>query len=190
MRESLMTTEKFEEVARVADRVAEGMRLEFIDEQLGVKAPPDGAHGRIIQWLIRTFLLFRPELFLTPEQGLKVGQYRKGRARPDGVLAGADAFVGQGEWADPAPVLMVVEVTSDDQDTERRDREEKPLAYAASGIPLYLLIDRQYGELTVYSEPTPARYEKKLTVPFGATVELPDPVQVELDSAPLADWVR
>ena len=58
---------------------------------------------------------------------------REGRARPDGSLVPADAFVGQGEWADPAPVLMVVEVTSYDSDTDRRDRVEKPRAYAETG---------------------------------------------------------
>ncbi|MFJ9365657.1 Uma2 family endonuclease [Nocardia sp. NPDC101769] len=185
-----MTTEEFEELARAADRIAEGVRLEFINGQLGAKAMPDGDHARIIQWLIRIFVITRPELFLTPEQGLRVERYRKGRARPDGALAGADSFVGQGEWADPAPVLMVVEVTSDDQDTERRDRQEKPRAYAATGIPVYLLIDRDSCEVTVHSAPNDARYRHILTVPFGATVPLPTPVGIELDTTPLMDWVR
>ncbi|SER50058.1 Putative restriction endonuclease [Streptomyces qinglanensis] len=48
----------------------------------------------------------------------------------------------QGEWADPAGVLMTVEVTSYDSDTDRRDRQEKPAAYAAAGIPVCLLVDR------------------------------------------------
>ncbi|WP_406234015.1 Uma2 family endonuclease [Nocardia sp. NBC_01009] len=188
--ESFMTTEEFEELARAADRIAEGVRLEFIDGQLGAKAMPDGDHGRIMQWLIRTFMMFRPELFLTPEQGLRVDRYRKGRARPDGALAAADAFVGQGEWADPGPVLLVVEVTSDDQGTDRRDQQEKPLAYADTGIPVYLLIDRDSCEVTIHSEPHGSRYERILTVPFGATVRLPKPVDVELNTEPLKDWVR
>ncbi|MFQ6326633.1 Uma2 family endonuclease [Nocardia sp. CWNU-33] len=188
--ESLMTTEEFEELARAADRIAEGVRLEFVNAQLAAKAMPDGDHGRIMQWLIRTFMMFRPELFLTPQQGLRIDRYRTGRARPDGALAAADAFVGQGEWADPEPVLLVVEVTSDDQGTERRDRQEKPRAYAETGIPVYLLIDRDSCEVTIYSEPRVDRYERSLTVPFGATVELPHPVNVELDTEPLKDWVR
>ncbi|MEU4838756.1 Uma2 family endonuclease [Nocardia testacea] len=116
--EEIMTTEEFEELARLAGRVSEGIRLEFIEGRLGAKGGADGDHGRILQWLIRMFILARPELFLSVEQGLKVDAYRKGRARPDGTLADADAFVGQGEWADPDPVLMVVEVTSRDSDTE------------------------------------------------------------------------
>lgn len=185
-----MTTDEFEALARAADRITEGVRLEFIDGQLGAKAMPDGDHDRIIQWLIRIFLLARPELFLTPERGLKIDRYRKGRARPDGALALADAFVGQGEWADPDPVLLAVEVTSDDQDTERRDRKEKPRAYADTGIPIYLLIDRDSYEVTVHSEPKDGRYERVLTVPFGVRIHLPDPVDVELDTEPLKDWVR
>ncbi|MEV5836243.1 hypothetical protein [Nocardia sp. NPDC052112] len=43
--ESLMTTEQFEELARTADHIAEGVRLEFIDGKLVVKAVPDGDHG-------------------------------------------------------------------------------------------------------------------------------------------------
>ncbi|MCU1648346.1 MAG: hypothetical protein JWN03_8621 [Nocardia sp.] len=185
-----MTIEEFEELARAADRIAEGVRLEFIDGKLGAKAVPDGDHSRIIQWLIRIFLTARPDLFLTPEQGLQIDRYRKGRARPDGVLADADAFVGQGEWADPSPVLMAVEVTSDYQDTERRDRQENPRAYADTGIPIYLLIDRDTCEIIVHSDPRESRYARVLTVPFGATVQLPDPVNITLNTEPLKDWVR
>ncbi|MRH91845.1 Uma2 family endonuclease [Nocardia sp. SYP-A9097] len=188
--ESLMTIEEFEELARAADRITEGVRLEFIDGKLGAKAVPDGDHSRIMQWLIRIFLTARPDLFLTPEQGLKIERYRKGRARPDGALADADAFVGQGEWAAAGAVLLVVEITSDDQDTERRDRVEKPRAYADTGIPVYLLIDRDTCEITVHSEPNQARYDRILTVPFGSVVQLPEPVDVTLDTGALKDWVR
>ncbi|MFD4404020.1 hypothetical protein ACFWPH_14800 [Nocardia sp. NPDC058499] len=55
------------------------------------------------------FILARPELFLSIEQGLQVEAYRKGRARPDGVLADADAFVGQGEWAAPVGLTLDTE---------------------------------------------------------------------------------
>lgn len=184
-----MTTEEFEELARLAGRVSEGIRLELINGRLGAKAVADGDHGRILQWLIRMFIMLRPELFLSMEQGLKVEQYRKGRARPDGALADADAFVGQGEWADPEPVLMVVEVTSRDRDTEQRDRREKPVAYAATGIPVYLLIDREFGEITVFSHPVDSRYQRRVTVAIGDHVELPDPVGVALDTEPLKAWV-
>ncbi|QBS41824.1 Uma2 family endonuclease [Nocardia sp. CS682] len=188
--ESLMTTEEFEELARIAGRVSEGLRLEFIDGKLGAKAVPDGDHGCIIEWLIRAFLLLRPELWLFQEQGLKVEGYRSGRARPDGALAPSGVFAGQPEWADPDPVLLVVEVTSHDQDTDRRDREEKPRAYAQTGIPVYLLVDRDSCEFVVYSTPVDGKYQRSLTQPFGTVLTLPDPIGGTIDTEPIKDWVR
>ncbi|MFF4155684.1 Uma2 family endonuclease [Streptomyces sp. NPDC001678] len=184
-----MLPEEFEEFARLAARTVEGVRLEFINGKLGVKPVPDGDHGRIIQWLLRICIQARPELFLH-EQGLKLPAYRKGNARPDGTLAPSDAFVGQGEWASVEGVLMVVEVTSYDSDTDRRDRSEKPRAYAEAGIPVYLLIDRDTCEVVVYSDPDGVRYEQVRIVPFGKPLALPDPVGIELDTEPLKDWVR
>jgi Uma2 family endonuclease len=184
-----MLPEGFEELARFAAHTQEGLRLEFINGKLGVKAVPDGDHGRIIQWLMRICIQTHPELYLH-DQGLKIQTYRDGRARPDGVLAPSDVFVGVGEWADPDQVLMVVEVTSHDSDTDRRDRVEKPRAYAETGIPVYLLIDRDSCEVTVYSMPDGVRYEQVQIVPFGKQAALPGPVGIVLDTEPLKDWVR
>ncbi|MEU7582226.1 Uma2 family endonuclease [Streptomyces sp. NPDC041068] len=188
-RPQMLVTE-FEEIARSAARAAEGARLEFIHGHIRGKAVPDGDHGRIIQWLIRICMQHNPDLWLDPSQGLVIETYRGGRARPDGSLAPADAFVGQGEWADPAPVLMVVEVTSYDSDTDERDRVEKPRAYAETGIPVYLLIDRDTCEVKVHSQPDGVRYEQVMTLPFGKEVALPDPVGITLDTEPLKNWTR
>ncbi|MFJ8540563.1 Uma2 family endonuclease [Streptomyces sp. NPDC093586] len=185
-----MLVTEFEELARHAARSIEGARLEFINGHLGGKAVPDGGHGRVIQWLTRICLQHRPDLWLDPTQGLVIEAYREGRARPDCSLAPAEAFVGQGEWADPAPVLMVVEVTSYDSDTDRRDRVEKPRAYAETGIPVYLLIDRDTCEVKVHSRPDGGRYETVQTLPFGKEVVLPEPVGIPLDTEPLKNWVR
>ncbi|MFI9581472.1 Uma2 family endonuclease [Streptomyces sp. NPDC052236] len=182
--------EEFDEATRILARTTEGVLLELIDGKLRSRVGPDGDHGRIIQWLTRICLQSRPELWLHPDQGLQVQAYRKGRARPDGSFAPSDAFVGEGEWANPDPVLMVVEVTSYDSDTDQRDRVEKPRAYAETGIPLYLLIDRDNCAVTVFSEPDGVRYENAHTVPFGKTVSLPDPVGITLETEALKEWVR
>ncbi|MFC4376657.1 Uma2 family endonuclease [Nocardia halotolerans] len=120
---------------------------------------------------------------------VKIDTYRAGRARPDGALAPTGVFAGQPEWADPAPVLMVVEVTSRDQDTDRRVRREEPRAYARTGIPVYLLIDREKGCVVVRSDPVDGEYERMMIQPFGAEVEIPAPVGVTLDTEPLKAWV-
>ncbi|PJN03235.1 hypothetical protein CG740_11915 [Streptomyces sp. CB01201] len=185
-----MLTEDFEAVARIAAREVEGMRLEFLDGIVRSKAMPDGDHGRIIQWLTRICLQYRPELWLHPGQGIKAQQYRAGRAIPDAALAPSEAFVGQGDWVDPEAVLMAVEVTSGDSDTHRRDHVEKPRAYAETGIPVYLLMDRAKCEVSVYSQPNGSRYESVHIVPYGTDIALPDPVGITLRTEQLKDWVR
>ncbi|MEV7122688.1 Uma2 family endonuclease [Kitasatospora griseola] len=192
---AVMTTERpqmelaqFREIAITAER--EEVVLEFINGRIGVKPVPDGDHGEIIRWVSKRCMQYRPDLWLYAEQGLKVERYRAGHAKPDGALARDDAFAGQGEWADPDQVLMVVEVTSYDADTHRRDRVEKPLAYAEARIPVYLLIDRDAGSVTVHSEPEDGRYESVVTLAYGHEVVLPDPVGVTLNTEELKRYSR
>ncbi|KAF4407329.1 MULTISPECIES: Uma2 family endonuclease [Streptomyces] len=180
-----MLVEEFEQLARTAP---ETVRLEFIKGKLEVKPVPDGIHGAIVMWLVKQCMQQRPELALYPEQGLRTESYRKGRARPDGVLVPEDHFVGQGEWAEPSGVLMTVEVTSHDPDTDRRDRVDKRDGYAAAGIPVHLLIDREECSLTVHSQPVGGKYRSRATCPYGALVELPVPVGMKLDTSKLLDY--
>ncbi|MFD4696669.1 Uma2 family endonuclease [Streptomyces niveus] len=180
-----MSVDEFEELAR---RAPEMVRLEFINGKVQVKSVPDGNHGEIVKWLQKRCMQFRPELWLYAEQGLCVDTYRKGRARPDGALAPDDYFVGQGEWSGADGVLMAVEVTSRDGDTEKRDRIEKRDGYAAAGIPVYLLIDRDVSSLTVHAEPEKGEYRSVTIRPFGAVVELPDPVGITLETEKLKDY--
>ncbi|GAA3869311.1 Uma2 family endonuclease [Streptomyces sedi] len=187
LRGAQMPVEDFEELARSAP---ETVSLEFLDGRIEVKKLPDGDHGAIIMWMIRQCIQARPDLDLHPEQGLVVESYRKGRARPDGVLAPVGHFAGQGEWADPEGVSMAVEITSYDQDTDRRDRVEKPAAYAAVGVPVYLLVDRDDSTVTVHASPERGRYRETHTFDFGERVSLPEPVRIDLDTEILKRYVR
>ncbi len=182
-----MSVEDFEELARKAP---ETVTLELINGKLRVKPVPDGDHGAIFMWLLRQCMQHRPDLDLHPEQGLAINTYRKGRARPDGVLAPIGHFAGQGEWADPKGVLMVAEVTSHDYDTGHRDRVEKRDGYAIDGIPVYLLIDRDDCTLTVFSEPDDGTYKQHPSYPYGATVTLPGPVGITLETEKLKDFAH
>jgi Uma2 family endonuclease len=83
---------------------------------------------------------------------------------------------------------MVVEVTSRDRDADRRDRIEKPDGYAAAGIPVYLLVDRDTDSVTVHCDPEGGIYRSLTTRAFGAAVELPDPVGFTLDTQKLKDF--
>ncbi|GAB2863534.1 Uma2 family endonuclease [Streptomyces deserti] len=181
-----MTVEEFEELERHAP---ETVRLEFINGKVVVKPVPDGNHSEIVAWLQRQCMQHRPDLWLHGERGLKTERYRKGRARADGVLLPAGALKGHGEWSETSRALMAVEVTSWDSDAAQRDRVEKPDGYAAAGVPVYLLIDREDGTVTVFTDPEDGRYRQQVNRPFGDTVQLPDPVNITLDTEPLKEFV-
>lgn len=83
---------------------------------------------------------------------------------------------------------MTVEVTSHDADTDRRDRHEKRDGYAAAGIPVYLLVDREDLAITVFSEPEDGKYRCVTSRPFGADIELPGPVGITLHAEKLKDY--
>lgn len=190
---SPMSVEQFEQIATFTERLSDTVRLEFIHGRIGIKGMTDGDHGEIIKWLQQRCMQSRADVWLyAGGMGLRIEQYRKGRALPDAVLAPDGSFEGKGDWADPDAVLMTVEVTSYDSDTERRDRQEKPQAYGAAGIPVYLLIDRDHGTLTVYSGPETDEggYRNAATSKFGEEVRLPAPVDISLDTQVLRRYVR
>ncbi|MFI9239222.1 Uma2 family endonuclease [Streptomyces sp. NPDC053079] len=182
----LLSIEEFEELAH---RAPETVRLEFINGKVEVKPVPDGNHGTVAVWLAKQCMQQRPDLSLYQEQGLKVEAYRKGRARPDGALVPDDHFAGQGEWAEPDGVLMAVEITSHDSDTNRRDRLEKRDGYAAADIPVYLLVDREQCVVIVHTEPKQGGYRSVITRSFGEKVEIPAPVGLVLETEKLKDYV-
>ncbi len=177
-----MPVEDFEELAH---KEPESVWLEFINGKLEVKPTPDGNHGEIVVWLMEQCMRQRPGFALYPGRGLQVGARRTGRARPDGAFAPEEHFVGHGEWSDPSGVLMTVEITSNDPDTDYRDRVEKPDVYAAAGIPLYLLVDRGRRAVTVHEEPEDGEYRSITTRPFRARVEIPAPVGIVLETEEL-----
>ncbi len=85
---------------------------------------------------------------------------------------------------------MTVEVTSHDHDTDARDRRQRPAAYAAAGIPVCFLVDRQAGAAIVHSGPGDFDYRDLHTVLFGEKLVLPEPVEVKLDTAVLEEHVQ
>ncbi|MGW2384586.1 Uma2 family endonuclease [Streptomyces sp. NPDC001658] len=181
-----MSVEEFEELERHAP---ETVWLEFVNGKVVVKPMADGNHREMIAWLQRVCMQHRPDLWLHAESGLKTERYRKGRARADGVLVRFGGLKGDGEWSEADSTLMAVEITSYDSDTNRRDRVEKPDGYAAAGIPVYLLIDRDDCSVVVFNQPEDGRYRHEEKLPFGASVKLPEPVNMTLDTEPLKEFV-
>ncbi|MEH0577741.1 MULTISPECIES: Uma2 family endonuclease [Streptomyces] len=180
-----LTVEDFEELEL---RAPETVQLEYVNGKLEVKALRDGNHSSIFMWLLRWLVQKRPDLALYPSTGLKTEADHKGRSRCDGTVARRGHFKGHGEWSDPSGILMAVEITSRCRDTNQRCRIDKPFGYAAVGIPIYLLVDRDSLTLTVFSEPEDGRYQRSPSYPWGSTVELPSPLSMTLDTEPLGQY--
>ncbi|WP_030193164.1 Uma2 family endonuclease [Streptomyces sp. NRRL S-87] len=84
----------------------------------------------------------------------------------------------------PDQTLLVVEVTS--ESNAETDRVVKRKRYAEYGAPLYLLVDRQEGSVTLFSEPGHLGYTKADGPhPFGTSVHLPAPFGIDLDTSGL-----
>jgi hypothetical protein len=90
-----------------------------------------------------------------------------------------DLFLDALPWMPAEGVAMVVEVTSS---SPERDRNAKRRAYAAARIPLYLLIDRQQGQATIFGDPVRDDYSTMTTAAFGDNVKLPAPFSFTLET--------
>lgn len=167
----------------------EGFRAELIEGEIIVSPPPRGTHeeniGSVVRQVVRRSAL---EVTFSGNKGLTIASSGSGPANhviPDGVFVPVGAFRNKPSWM-PADeqVLMVLEVTSDHPD---RDRRAKRFGYARSQVPLYLLIDRRERTVTLFSEPGGSAdlvdYRQDIRVPFGKPLDLPEPFSFPLDTA-------
>lgn len=88
------------------------------------------------------------------------------------------------EWlADPDTVELVVEIVS--QSNHSKDTTQMPGWYAASRIPLFLLIDPRNGTWVLRSEPDGTAYASESNGSFGEDVRLPSPFDMNLETGML-----
>jgi Uma2 family endonuclease len=76
---------------------------------------------------------------------------------------------------------MVVEITSTNHTSDTID---KPLAYAAAGVPIYLIGDRKRREVVLLSEPKNGEYRTRAVYRPGELFPLPESMgaKVELET--------
>ncbi|MEU9132088.1 Uma2 family endonuclease [Kitasatospora sp. NPDC048540] len=157
-----------------------GFKAELIEGEIVVSPPPDGDHEDTVARFARAVARqAADELYVSGGKGLRTP---RGRFIPDAAVAPVGHFRAQEPWADPAGVLLVLEVTSTNPG---KDREAKRLGYASAGIPCYLLIDRDESHATLFTDPADGDYTAHIQVPFGKPLDLPAPFSFALDTAPL-----
>ncbi|EST37168.1 hypothetical protein N566_14420 [Streptomycetaceae bacterium MP113-05] len=163
-----------------------GFRAELIEGDIVVTPPPDGDHEECIgdvQGQISRGS--ETPMRCYGNKGLKISRpdlQHGDRVIPDMTVAPEELrlFRGADPWVSSAGVALVVEVTSS---RPGRDRELKRRSYACGQIPLYLLLDRDHGTVTLFSEPDARDYVQALRFPFGKPVPLPEPFGFDLDTS-------
>ncbi|WP_327354612.1 Uma2 family endonuclease [Streptomyces sp. NBC_01304] len=173
------TEETFELLSAAAPK---GWRVELIEGEIFVTPPANGEHEEIVSEVSGQVRDHDKGYGRYTGVGLTLpGAPDAGHVIPDLVIAPKGSFHDRQEWHDPAPVLLVVEVTSDS--TASRDRVQKLRGYARAGIPVYLLIDREACEAVVCCDPLGDDYQRKTIHKLGTPVELPEPLGFDLDTA-------
>ncbi|MBC9717634.1 Uma2 family endonuclease [Streptomyces sp. TRM66268-LWL] len=99
---------------------------------------------------------------------------------PDLHVADEAAFEGEGRHADGAALSLVAEFTA--VSTRDADWDEKLEVYGRV-VPVYLVVDMQVREITVFWDPSPKGYQGHRTVAFGKPVRVPEPFGFELDTS-------
>ncbi|MCL2581334.1 MAG: Uma2 family endonuclease [Streptosporangiales bacterium] len=168
----------------------EGYRAELIGGNIVVVPPPDGSHGHVIEYILRQVLRNSAEdMNFDGHRGLVIpapGLPHSAHVIPDIVFAPAelDVLRNAPSWMEADGVAMTVEVTSSQPGP---DRNEKRQGYAAAGIPLYLLVDRDLRRVTLFSHPRNNDYARTDIAAFGEKIDLPDPFSFTLDTGPFTD---
>ncbi|MFH8678895.1 Uma2 family endonuclease [Streptomyces lydicus] len=162
-----------------------GFRAELIEGEIAVTPPPDGDHEDYLSLVFEQVLSqSATAMQISGHKGLLLpaGEGKPpNHVIPDATLAprALRLFRGAPSWMPGDGVAMVVEVTSTNPRTDRKDQRH---GYARAGIPLYLLVDGDKSALTLFSEPENGDYSGSHTQPFGKPVPLPAPFSFDLDT--------
>ncbi|MGW4286396.1 Uma2 family endonuclease [Streptomyces sp. NPDC004673] len=161
----------------------EGSRVEIIEGIVIVSPTPAYRHNVMAARIQRRLYSVIPkdwEIFQTLAMAVPS---HLGMFTPDLVVAPLQP--SETESHIPAALAeLVVEVTS--PSNARHDGVSKPAAYAAAGIPLYLLVDPWAPggpTVTLYGEPKDDVYRVLSAVKFGDAIQLPKPFDVAIDTS-------
>lgn len=163
----------------------EGFRAELIEGEIIVAPPPDGDHEDYISHLVKQVIRrSKTDMSFSGGKGLRLvsgGLCPKNHVIPDVTFSPEELrlFRGAPSWMEPDGVAMVAEVTSTKPDL---DRIAKRHCYARAGIPLYLLIDREKSQISLFSKPHREEYTEVHLAAFGEPLAIPAPFELELDT--------
>lgn len=164
--------------------VPEGHKAEVIEGTIVVSPSPSGRHSVIYAMLQRQLDQLMPaHVIVTNTVTLEMAATGE-RYMPDVLVMSRDVLDSD-DWLFPADQAeLVVEIVS--PYNARHDRVVKVRGYAASGVPIYLLVDPLEQAVTLFCEPAGDAYQQVHRMPFGASVELPEPYSGKIDTGAFA----
>lgn len=179
-----------------ADHLLETTRVEYVDEGVLLVMNPSGfEHRLIVEGVIDAIkaAYYRSATsikWLTFSENFQ-WELLDGTKRfyiPDMVVVHPEART-RDKAAERAGIALIVEVTSPTSpDTVLNDRVTKPREYAKAGVPLYLLVDQEPGQWTLFALAEGwQRYQVAAGGKYGEPVPLPAPLGFEIATA---DWPR
>jgi Uma2 family endonuclease len=161
----------------------EGHKAEVIGGTIVVSPSPSRRHGLIYGKLHRQLSQLLPA-HLTVTNSITLEMTASGeRYIPDLLVASEDSLRSEDWLLDAGEAELVAEIVS--PHNARHDRVTKVRGYAASGVPIYLLVDPLEQAVTLFFEPAGDCYQQLHRVPFGATIALPEPYSGKIDTSVL-----
>jgi Uma2 family endonuclease len=156
-----LSVDEYEQMGRAG--LLEDARVELIDGFLVCKMPKNPQHASAVRMIHRRLLEVVPEGWSAfKEDPIRIPDLSE--PEPDVAIVRADPNEYRERHPGPDDIALVVEAA----DTSlMRDRTDKMAIYAASGLPVYWLVNLIDGRLEVYSEPEPDQRIYKNRRDFG-----------------------
>ncbi|MFK0158302.1 Uma2 family endonuclease [Streptomyces sp. NPDC090499] len=175
--------DSFEELLDVLDELElrDGFKAEIYRGKIVVSPWSKGYYHRVMEEVCEQL---RPSL---PEgHRLSIGPFLyvfpgdESAYGPDIHAAPGHAFETVSNRLDGEALVFVAELTS--TSTRDDDLTDKVVVYGRAGVPVYLLLDMQKGQATVFWTPSAHGYESHCTLPFGEKLPIPAPFDCTLDT--------
>jgi Uma2 family endonuclease len=176
-----MTVDEFE---RIADSLNDD-HVELIDGYIVRSEELKPSHVDATEFLRRHIEAMLPSGWhVREDKPLRIPEFSE--PRPDVMIVRGDWKAFRGRHPVPADVSLVIEVPDT---TLARDRGEKWIGYARSGIPVYWIVNLVDHQLEVYTEPTVEGYASRVVfAQFVSAQSVPVVIDgVELGQIDLTD---
>jgi Uma2 family endonuclease len=162
--------------------VPDGYKPEIIKGNIVVSSWSKGYYSRVMKLVRRQLEEYLPEGHLIDSSPLLFVFPGAERAYgPDIYAAHERTLETDSNRLDGEGLSFVAELTS--PSTRIDDLTDKVEVYGRAGVPVYLALDIQEEEVSLFLDPYENGYKSRLTKPFGEKLYIPDPFGCELDTA-------